>query len=54
MLILFAGCPGDEVERVVLNLTDDDFDETERVLWEIEADDGASASANSFVVGDVR
>jgi hypothetical protein len=51
--ILFAGCPGDEAERVVLELTDDDFEETERVLWEIEAVDGTAASASSFVVGDV-
>jgi hypothetical protein len=51
--ILFAGCPGDEVERVVLELTDDDFEETERVLWEIEAEGGAAASPDPIVVGIV-
>jgi hypothetical protein len=51
--ILFAGCPGDGVDRVVLELTDDDFEETEQLLWEIEAVDDSAASARSFVVGDV-
>lgn len=50
--IQFAACHGEEVERVVLELTDDEFEETERVLWEIEADDDA-ASTGPFVVGDV-
>jgi hypothetical protein len=50
--ILFAGWPGDEVERVVLNLTDDDFEEIERVLWEIEAGNGTT-SQTSFTIGEV-
>lgn len=50
--ILFGACPGEVVERVELNLTDDDFEEIDRVLWSIEADEGGSTES-LFTVGEV-
>lgn len=50
--ILFYSCPGDRAEQVTLNLTDDNFEGTDRVLWKIQAH-GTSTPANPFVVGEV-
>lgn len=48
--IRFESCPGERVERVVLNRTDDDFTEVEEVLWEIRLDERSDET--SYVVGD--
>lgn len=48
--ILFAGCPGEGVTAVAVKLTDDNFEEVERVAWEIEVDDGFEVQGR-FTVG---
>lgn len=48
--ILFGACPGEAVQRVAVNLTDDNYEEILRVLWAVEADGGVSAE-EAFTVG---
>jgi len=48
--VLFGACPGEVVERVAVNLTDDDFEEVLRELWAIEVDGGGSRE-QAFTVG---
>jgi hypothetical protein len=50
--VLFGACPGEMVQRVELNLTDDKFEEIVRVLWAIE-DDGDGSSEDVFLVGQL-
>jgi len=51
--ILFASCPGERVRRVALEMSDPAHARTERVLWAIEAADGAVGGDSTlvFVVG---
>ena len=48
--ILFGSCPGETVQGVAVNLTDDNYEEILGVLWAVEADGGASAE-EVFTVG---
>lgn len=50
--ILFASCPNESVDRIQLNLTDDDFDRIDRALWEIVAE-SSSGDQSHFTVGSV-